>query len=413
MYKVAREFGRSKRMVNASALFRRTFLFSFAALAISACSETVAPSPAAPGPTGGSAPANPTAPIIVDATVALLLPYGSADETDWLLATSLENGARMAAADLENVNLGVKVYNTSGTAEGAAEAAHMAIAEGADILLGPVRSHETRAVAPVAAEAGINLISFSNNTGIAGGNVFLLGYTYENAAERLLNYAVLQGRISVFIVYPETEAGNAGRIAVERALGPSGAVLAGRGSYALTREGIVNAVSGIADSISATQAEIVIFTDDAAGGLPVIAELLPESGVDPETVKFAGTSRWDLPQSQLRLNGLQGGWFTLPDPDLFSSFRFRYRYAYGEDPHWIASLAYDGVAAIGALRATSNSDPFHSLRLTSPQGFTGANGVFRFKLDGSIERGLAVAEIRDYQVEIVSEAPRAFEFTGF
>ena len=105
----------------------------------SACSETVAPSPAAPGPTGGSAPANPTAPIIVDATVALLLPYGSADETDWLLATSLENGARMAAADLENVNLGVKVYNTSGTAEGAAEAAHMAIAEGADILLGPVR----------------------------------------------------------------------------------------------------------------------------------------------------------------------------------------------------------------------------------------------------------------------------------
>ena len=400
-------------MVNASALFRRTFLFSFAALAISACSETVAPSPAAPGPTGGSAPANPTAPIIVDATVALLLPYGSADETDWLLATSLENGARMAAADLENVNLGVKVYNTSGTAEGAAEAAHMAIAEGADILLGPVRSHETRAVAPVAAEAGINLISFSNNTGIAGGNVFLLGYTYENAAERLLNYAVLQGRISVFIVYPETEAGNAGRIAVERALGPSGAVLAGRGSYALTREGIVNAISGIADSISATQAEIVIFTDDAAGGLPVIAELLPESGVDPETVKFAGTSRWDLPQSQLRLNGLQGGWFTLPDPDLFSSFRFRYRYAYGEDPHWIASLAYDGVAAIGALRATSNSDPFHSLRLTSPQGFTGANGVFRFKLDGSIERGLAVAEIRDYQVEIVSEAPRAFEFTGF
>ena len=400
-------------MVNASALFRRTFLFSFAALAISACSETVAPSPAAPGPTGGSSPANPTAPIIVDATVALLLPYGSADETDWLLATSLENGARMAAADLENVNLGVKVYNTSGTAEGAAEAAHMAIAEGADILLGPVRSHETRAVAPVAAEAGINLISFSNNTGIAGGNVFLLGYTYENAAERLLNYAVLQGRISVFIVYPETEAGNAGRIAVERALGPSGAVLAGRGSYALTREGIVNAISGIADSISATQAEIVIFTDDAAGGLPVIAELLPESGVDPETVKFAGTSRWDLPQSQLRLNGLQGGWFTLPDPDLFSSFRFRYRYAYGEDPHWIASLAYDGVAAIGALRATSNSDPFHSLRLTSPQGFTGANGVFRFKLDGSIERGLAVAEIGDYQVEIVSEAPRAFEFTGF
>ena len=319
----------------------------------------------------------------------------------------------MAAEDLENVNLDVKVYNTLGTAEGAAEAARMAVVEGADILLGPVRSHETSAAAPIAAEAGINLISFSNNTGIAGGNVFLLGYTYENAAERLLDYAVLQGRLSVFIVYPETEAGNAGRIAVERALGPSGAILAGRGSYALTREGIVNAVSGIADSISSTQAEIVIFTDDAAGGLPVLAELLPESGVDPETVKFAGTSRWDLPQSQLRLNGLQGGWFTLPDPDLFSSFRFRYRYAYGEDPHWIASLAYDGVAAIGALRATNASDPFHSLRLSSPQGFTGANGVFRFKLDGSIERGLAVAEIRDYQVEIVSEAPRAFEFTGF
>ena len=400
-------------MVEAGALFRRTILFSFAALAISACSETVAPSPAAPGPTGASGPANPPASTIVDAAVALLLPYGSADETDWLLATSLENGARMASEDLENVNLGVKVYNTLGTAEGAAQAAQLAIAEGADILLGPVRSYETRAVAPIAAEAGINLISFSNNTGIAGGNVFLLGYTYENAAERLLNYAVSQGRISVFIVYPETEAGNAGRIAVEQALGSSGTILAGRGSYEPTPEGAVNAASAIANSISATQAEIVIFTDNAAGGLPVIAELLRESGVDPETVKFAGTSRWDLPQSQLRLNGLQGGWFTLPDPDLFSSFRFRYRYAYGEDPHWIASLAYDGIAAIGALRATGSPDPFHSLQLTAPRGFTGANGVFRFKLDGSVERGLAVAEVKDYQVEIVSEAPRSFEFIGF
>ena len=400
-------------MFKAKALFRRTFLFSFAALAISACSETNAPSPAPPGPTGGPDPASPPAPIIADAAVALLLPYGSADETDWLLATSLENGARMASADLENVNLDVKVYNTLGTAEGAAEAAQLAIAEGADILLGPVRSFEARAVAPIAAEAGINLISFSNNTGIAGGNVFLLGYTYENAAERLLNYAVLQGRLTVFIVYPETETGNAGRIAVERALGSSGAILAGRRSYELTREGIVEATSTIANSISATQAELVIFTDDAAGGLPVVAELLRESGVDPETVKFAGTSRWDQPQSQLRLKGLQGGWFTLPDPDLFSSFRFRYRYAYGEDPHWISSLAYDGIAAIGALRATNSTDPFHSLRLASPQGFTGANGVFRFKLDGSVERGLAVAEIRDYQVEIVSEAPRTFEFIGF
>ena len=400
-------------MVKARNLSRRTFLYSVAALAISACSEATAPAPAAPGPTAGSDPTQPPAPTAIDATVALLLPYGSTDETDLLLATSLENGARMASEDLANVNLDVKVYNTSGTAEGAAAATQLAVSEGADILLGPVRSYETRAAAPVAAGAGLNLISFSNNTGIAGGNVFLLGHTYENAAERLLRYAVSQGRISVFIVYPETDAGNAGRIAVERTLGPSGAILAGRSSYELTREGVVEAASTIANSISATQAEIVIFTDDAAGGLPLLAELLPESGVDLEMVKFAGLSRWDLPQSQLRLNGLQGGWFTLPDPDLFSSFRFRYRYAYGEDPHWISSLAYDGVAAIGALRATGNPNPFHSFRLTSPQGFTGANGVFRFKIDGTVERGLAVAEIRDYQVEIVSETPRTFEFTGF
>ena len=50
-----------------------------------------------------------------------------------------------------------------------------------------------------------------------------------------------------------------------------------------------------------------------------------------------------------------GGWFALPDPSLNERFKSRYQAAFGEAPHPIAGLAYDGIAAIGALVKSGRS----------------------------------------------------------
>jgi ABC-type branched-subunit amino acid transport system substrate-binding protein len=140
--------------------------------------------------------------------------------------------------------------------------------------------------------------------------------------------------------------------------------------------------------------------------------LLAEGGLDPATTRYIGLTRWDIPQATLALPGVQGGWFALPDPALFQQFQSRYSTAYGETPHPIAGLAYDGMAAIGALMKRGGNGGLSASALTQSAGYVGVNGIFRFLPDGTNERGLAVAQVQNSQMIIVSPAPRAFGGAG-
>jgi hypothetical protein len=50
--------------------------------------------------------------------------------------------------------------------------------------------------------------------------------------------------------------------------------------------------------------------------------------------------------------------------------------------------------------------------LTQGAGYVGVNGIFRLLPDGTNERGLAVAQVQNSQMVIVSPAPRAFGGAG-
>jgi ABC-type branched-subunit amino acid transport system substrate-binding protein len=141
--------------------------------------------------------------------------------------------------------------------------------------------------------------------------------------------------------------------------------------------------------------------------------MLPENGLGPDRVQYIGLSRWDTPPQTLDLPGVQGGWFALPDPARASQFTQRFSAAYGNAPHPIASLSYDGIAAVGALVKSGNREALGRNALTQSAGFQGVSGVFRFRPDGSNERGLAVATIRDKRVTILSPAPQSFGGAGF
>ena len=141
-----------------------------------------------------------------------------------------------------------------------------------------------------------------------------------------------------------------------------------------------------------------------------MGQLLPEAGIDTEKVQFAGISRWDIPQQTLRLKGLQGGWFTTPDQVVRKNFIKRYEALYRKQPHQLAGLAFDGIAAIGALVQTGKPHALASRGLTQSAGFEGVDGIFRFLKDRTNERGLAIAEVRNKQVYIIDPAPRFFRF---
>lgn len=345
--------------------------------------------------------------------VALLVPAGSGQASDELLARSLQNAARMAIADLGGAKIDLRVYNTAGQPAQAAAMASQAVAEGAQIILGPVFAQEANAAGVAVAGSGVNVLAFSNNPDIAGNNVFVLGPTFENTAGRLASYAVRNGKSKIIIVSDRNTAGELGKQAIERGIAAAGGSVVATGNYEFSQNGVVSAAPAIAASAKSSGAQAVFLTADTAGALPLISQLLADNGLNSASVQFIGLTRWDIPAATLSLPGVQGGWFALPDPALYAQYQARYQAAFGEPPHPISGLAYDGIAAIGALMNTTKGGAVSKAGLTQGAGFVGVNGIFRLRSDGTNERGLAIAQIRGGQAVVVDAAPRSFGGAGF
>ena len=370
-----------------------------AALLLAACVPAAGPSIGASG--SGSV------------QVALLVPGGSGQASDELLARSLQNAARLAIADLGGTQVDLRVYNTAGQPAQAAAMAVQAVQEGAQIILGPVFAQEANAAGVAVAGQGVNVLAFSNNPDIAGNNVFVLGPTFDNTAQRLASYAVRQGKSKIMIVHDRNTAGELGREAIARGVASAGGSVVATGSYEFSQNGVTSAAPGIASSAKAAGAQAVFLTADTAGALPLVSQLLADNGLSSTAVQFVGLTRWDIPTATLALPGVQGGWFALPDPALYAQYQSRYQAAYAEAPHPISGLAYDGIAAIGALIKNNSAGVVSKASLTQGSGFVGVNGIFRLRSDGTNERGLAVAQIRGGQLVVVDPAPRSFGGAGF
>jgi ABC-type branched-subunit amino acid transport system substrate-binding protein len=372
-------------------------LAASALLALAAC----APLP----PAGQALPEGPV-------QVALLVPAGSGDAATDFVAESLTNAARMAEGDLAGREVLLEVLPTGGTAEGAAAAAARALEGGAMLILGPLYSAEVAAVAPLAAAKSVPVLALSNNTDVQGSGTYLLGVTHESVGRRLTGFAAARGLTRLAVVHPDSLEGAQALQAVEAAAAGHGVTVVARESYPLTFEGISAAAPAMAAKIRAAGASAVILTDTPTGGLAFVAGGLRAAGLGASGWQFAGLTRWDASADALKEPALAGGWFTLPDPGLTAEFEARYLAAWGKEPHDLAGLGYDAVAAAGALIRAARADggpAFSAERITDPAGFAGVGGVFRFLPEGGNERGLAVMQVGSGgTVTVLDPAPRSF-----
>jgi len=378
--------------------------FAFAALLwLAACEVTLAPD------ANVGRRINPGAPI----EVALLVPGGSSLATDNQLAQNFENAARLAIADLQGATIDLRVYNTAGgNPQQAAIAATQAVNEGAKIIIGPLYGEAANAAGVAIAGRNVNVLAFSNNPAFAGGNVFILGATFDNTAERLVQFGVRQGVSRYFVVHGENLSGRVGREAITAAIQRNGGEVSGVESYPVSQQGIFTSTRRIASNVQGSGAQAVFTTASANADLPILATALPDAGVDTDRIRFVGLTRWDTLPQMASLPGLQGGLFALPDQGPATLFASRYSETFGETPHPLAGLAYDGIAAIGALAAAGDTLALTKAALIQPQGFRGTAGVFRLMPNGLNQRGLAVATFQNNQVVILDQAPRSFGGPG-
>ena len=382
----------------ACASFARLAALTSIAL-LAACSGNLPDLASSPG-----APQQPTT-LIGEGKVkaGLILPL-SASGNATVAAQSMRNAAEMALAEFNNPDLQLLVKDDGGSAPGAQQAAQAALDEGAEIILGPLFALTVGPVGRAARARGVPVIAFSTDTNVAARGVYLLSFLPEADVDRIIGYAASQGRRSFAALVPDNAYGSVAEAAFKQAVGRAGGRVIALERYPLDRTQMQTPVRNVAQAASQADA---IFVPDGTDAVPTIVQTLTANGIDTKRVQLLGTGLWE--DAQIFSNPLlDGAWYAGPDSTGFRNFSARYRSRYGKDPVRTASLAYDAVALVAALVKTQGRQRFSHDVLTNSSGFTGIDGLFRFRSDGTNQRGLAVLRVSPTGGQIISPPPKGF-----
>ncbi|WP_088332221.1 penicillin-binding protein activator [Sphingomonas mucosissima] len=392
----------------ASAIARRSAvrgIVAMAAMLVSACATVVPRGPAAPtGPVKAPPPAarpnvGVEAGIPRDTArnrVALLVPLSG---TNAGVGKSLANATQLALLDTRNEQVRITNYDT---AAGAAAAAQRAVADGAQLILGPLLSEDVRAVAPIARRAGVPVLAFSNDISVAGDGVYLMGYTPGQSIERVVEFARARGVTNFGGLVPNALYGTRASTTFLRAVEAAGGRVVALQTYDRTAGGVGEAVNRMAKDAPFDAVLIADSGATAATAVPLLRRTSPNT-------KVLGTELWNSDNGVAARPALNGAWFASVSNNLYRQYAAKYRARFGTAPYRLSSLGYDAVLLTARISRDWRIDaPFPETRLRSGEGYAGIDGAFRFGRDGVAERALEVQEIRGGTATVVSPAPASF-----
>ncbi|GLH77621.1 penicillin-binding protein activator [Bradyrhizobium sp. SSBR45G] len=386
----------------AHAVARRTALgLIVGAPLLSACSGVQNPFEQSVAPAGP--PQQPAVAGNGQVKVGLILPL-SASGNAGVAAQSMKNAAEMALAEFQNPNIQLLIKDDAGSPQGAQQGAQQACDEGAEILLGPLFAGSVPATAQAARTRNISVIAFSTDSSVAGRGVYLLSFLPESDATRIVDYSASVGKRSFAALLPDNPYGTVVEGAFKTAVSRRGGRIVAFEKYAgdrtMAARNVAQALGGADALLLADDGESVVATADA----------LTAAGANLRNIQLLGTGLWDNPRVYNSAS-LQGGLYAAPDPSGFRAFAGRYRTRFGGDPVRTATLAYDAVALVAALARTQGAQRFAPDVLTNASGFAGIDGLFRFRSDGTNERGLAVMRVSSGGGQAVTGAPKSFSAT--
>lgn len=316
---------------------------------------------------------------------------------------ALLNAAQIAAIEIGPQNFVLQPYDTGGGAIGAANAARTALSQGVKMIVGPLYSDSVRAVGPIATQAGIPVIAFSTDASVAGGNVNLIGFLPGEQARRMLDYALKNGKSSVAVLAPDTASGRAMADATRQAAATIGIRFVAAELYGQNGTGVDGAVARLQ---KAGRFDALLLADSGMG-LATVASQLSAAGVSQGSVMILGTMLWASEQNLGRNGVLVGARYPAPDEAALAGFRTQYQKMYGSVPPDIAALGHDATA-LAAVLARTGPQAFTNDMVRNPQGFVGVGGLFRFRPDGTVERGLSIREVTSTGSTQIEAAPRSF-----
>ena len=377
-------------------------LLATAGALLTGCSENSSYLSSTPPPQSPQAPQGLT---IGTGTVkaGLILPL-SASGNAGVAGLAMRNAAEMALAEFNSPNIQILVKDDGGTAEAARLGAQQALDEGAEIILGPLFAQSVSFVGQVAHPRNVPVIAFSTDANVASSGVYLLSFLPESDVERIVQYATSTGKHSFAALIPDNPYGTVVEAAFKQAVARRNGQIVGLERYPHDKLGMAGPIRNVAQASVRADS---LFIADGGDAVPDVIQSVITDGVTTKRLQLLGTGLWDDPRI-FATAPLDGGWYAAPDGTGYRNFSARYRARYKQDPVRTATLAYDAVALIAALVKTQGPQRFSPEVLTNASGFSGIDGLFRFRSDGTNDRGLAVLRVAAAGAQVVSSAPRSF-----
>ena len=326
--------------------------------------------------------------------VALLLPL-TGDPGLTSVAASMANGAQLAMdfiagnANIQD-NITLVLKDTGPSAQGAAAAASQAVAEGASLILGPLKADQVSAAGGVARSAGIPLIGFSNNSGAAQPGVFLLNVLPESEAKRSLRYAQSLGKRAFAGIFGSDDFGRIQQGAFTQAASELGARVVA--TYNFASEDDARAVVGqIAPTLMAGQIDTLFLPDRKTA--PSFGVLLEEAKVAGGAIQIIGSADWNGDPKIQATPYLSGALYPAVDETGYQALLPLYSQRFGGTPHAFVTIAYTAVILANVSSLSLGTPRYDRTLLTAPGGFNGRDGVFRFLADGRSEYALVMKKV--------------------
>jgi ABC-type branched-subunit amino acid transport system substrate-binding protein len=350
-------------------------------------------------PRGGEGPPPVVTPDPLDSLhrVALLLPVTGPDGD---VGQSIANATALALTDTKVTNIRLITYDT---AQGVAAATKKAVADGNKVILGPLRGDHVLEAAAVARPAGVPIISFSNDVGVAGQNVFLLGHLPNQSIDRVVRYAKAQGYNRFGGIVSSNVYGQRAQSSLTSSVRGAGGVMVG----IQESNGTGASFDAAAKALAAMGPIDAILIADSGRAAVTAVPSLRRNGL--RNAKILGTDLWNIDGSLASNPTMYGAWFASVSDTLYNQYSGRYRARFGKAPLRLSSLGYDSVLLIARVaRDWRPGTKFPVSQLIDPQGFIGVDGAFRFMSSGLTDRMLEVQEIQAGKFVTVNAAPTQF-----
>jgi ABC-type branched-subunit amino acid transport system substrate-binding protein len=355
-----------------------------------------------PADTGVTPPHMEGRPIV---RAALLLPFSHSNEAVRREAESMLNAAELALFERGGDQLLMTPKDDAGTRAGGEAATRAALAEGADVILGPLFAQAVTGAANAARPAGIPVIAFSTDTSVAGQGAYLLSFAPERGVRRAAQYAASRGARAIAVLARDDALGRRVAEVLRQDAERGGLTLHDALFYPGDNvEQATIAIERLA-AAHAAGAFDAIYISDTPEALRELSAVLQRSGLTARDLTVLGPDSWRTNPAAATVAALDGAYVAGSDQSEHAAFAAAYRAAYGESPTELASLAYDAVALASQLRGDAEDWDI----VENPNGYVGADGLFRLPPDGVAERGLAIYQLSPAGAFVVDPAPGRFD----